>query len=354
MATEDRQVWFGIGCVYFTAGAEGNKTWKDMVIESLAKIPSVSDVEVDLQFPEDELEASPGSYPMGGMLRFHLHVSLSEQKGLDKFLERIPMTTEDFTVLMYFQYYGPVTFVLPQLAESSNDASSSIIAVREYLKRELSQRQLPVKLTTIGPSPFHADACIESADIAEKFRLERIPSRAFDKLIFSYSERDFESSEYALITLLDDISDELSFYYSLVRRRLDRMHDSDRIAEMARELLDIYEATGFKAKMQRIFVSSAKIRRVALRAVAAQYEAQDDELSSRRSMDELYSSDLEPYFTDYIEEEIGTDYANDILGAKEVVSLLDQARERQIQVTSLFLSAIAGGLAGALVSVLIH
>jgi hypothetical protein len=96
------------------------------------------------------------------------------------------------------------------------------------------------------------------------------------------------------------------------------------------------------------------IRQVALRIVNAEYRAQAEDELSRHQLDELYSMGAVPYFKDFIERETASDNASRILAAKEIVSLLDQARERQIEVTSLFLSAVAGGLAGALVSLLIH
>jgi len=71
-------------------------------------------------------------------------------------------------------------------------------------------------------------------------------------------------------------------------------------------------------------------------------------------MNELYSEGAVPYFKDFLESEVSADRTNILLAAKEIVSVLDQARQRQIEITSLFFSAIAGGLAGALVSLLVH
>jgi hypothetical protein len=156
------------------------------------------------------------------------------------------------------------------------------------------------------------------------------------------------------VTLFDSVSDELSLYYSLVSSRQDRGREGDEISILTQNLINIYQAKGFKARMRRIFTSSMKIRQVALRIVNAEYRAQAEDELSRHQLDELYSMGAVPYFKDFIERETASDNASRILAAKEIVSLLDQARERQIEVTSLFLSAVAGGLAGALVSLLIH
>jgi len=105
--------------------------------------------------------------------------------------------------------------------------------------------------------------------------------------------------------------------------------------------------------MRRMITSSMKIRQVALMAVSAEYQAQTDEQYARHQLDELYSKGTAPNFKDFIEGEVVAGTAQ-ISAAKEIVSLLDQARERQIELTSVFLSAVAGGLAGTLVSLLIH
>jgi hypothetical protein len=64
-------------------------------------------------------------------------------------------------------------------------------------------------------------------------------------------------------------------------------------------LIDIYQAKGFKARLRRMFASSAKIRRVALKAVLTEYQSQGDERTSRNEMDELYSRGVTPHFRDF-------------------------------------------------------
>ena len=63
---------------------------------------------------------------------------------------------------------------------------------------------------------------------------------------------------------------------------------------------------------------------------------------------------MTPFFKIYVENEMSDQSSGVVAGAREVTALLDAARARQVEVTSLFLSALAGGLAGALVTVLIH
>jgi hypothetical protein len=355
MSARDECMRFGIGCLYFAVGAGCESPWKDAVKESLASIPRVSDVEIDLGIVlAQEATAGEGYYPTRGMLRFRLHVPLVEQKELHGLLQHITGTAEHFIVMVYFRYFEPVMFVLPEASTSWKDTFLSVIIVREYLQREFDRRKLPADIRVIGPTPLHANSCVQAGVIDGDFELVRVPSMADDRFTFLYSAERFSSSAMAAVTLFDSISHELSLYYSLVSSRDDRGQEGNEISVLIQKLINIYQAKGFKARMRRVSTSSMKIRQAALMIVNAEYAAQADDQFARRQLDELYSMGIVPYFKDFIEGEVASGNTGRISAAKEMVSLLDQARERQIEVMSLFLSAVAGGLAGALASLLIH
>lgn len=354
MSVRDKGMWFGIGCLYFAVSEDCDLSWKDAVAQSLAAIPRVSDVEIDLGVVlAQEAAAGGGYYPSRGMLRFRLHVPLEEQKKLHGVLQYFEGVAEDLVVLLYFRYFEPVMFVLSD-ASSGRDAFLSVIVVREYLEREFSKRNLPAEVRVIGPTPFHADASIQPGDGDTEFELSYAPGRGNDKFTFVYSASKFRTPEMAAVTLFDSISEELSLYYSLVANRGDTGQMTDRIYALTQNLIDVYQAKGLRASIGRIFTSSRKIRRVALMIVNAEFGAQAHEEFARRQLDELYSRGIVLYFKNSIEEEVAPENTSQISAAKEIVSVLDQARQRQIEVSSLFLSAVAGGLAGVLVSLLIH
>jgi hypothetical protein len=312
-------------------------------------------VEVDLGvLLSHEAKAGPGWFPSRGILRFRLHIPLEEQKELHELLTYLPNGPEHFVVMVYFRYFEPVVFILPQGVTSYTSLVSAVVVVREYLRREFSKRELSTELHVIGPTPFHADLCVKPAAVDEKFELVRAPGTGYDRFTFLYSTESFSSPEMAAVTLFASVSDEVSLYYSALARQEDSLRERREILALVQNLIDIYQAKGFRARVRRAFTSSTKIRRVALKAVNAEYQAQDDEQALRGEMDELYSARAVFYFKDYLESEVASRHATDLLAAKEIVSLFDQARQRQIEVTSLFLSAVAGGLAGALVSLLIR
>lgn len=354
MASSHKPVPFGIGCIYFELNDRGNPPWKDAVLSALSSVPGIYGVEVDLGvvLPQ-EAQAGTGYYPTRGMLRFCLHVPAEQQR--EFFLPGgFRGNAERFTVFTYFRYFEPVTFVIPQESTSVRDAVSGVLLLRQYLERHFLGKNYPVDLRIVGPSPFHVDACTKPGRTSKEFELSRAPGKAHDDYSFIYSKRRFSSSLLAAVYLFERISDELSLFYALISRQEERRIQSFEIAMLTQGLINIYQDRSLKARTRRVVTSSVKIRRVILKVVLAEYQSRDDERVARRQIEELYASDTVPYFKDFLEHEVDSNDASQISAAKEVVSLLDQARQRQIATTALFLSAIAGGLAGALISLLVH
>ena len=123
---------------------------------------------------------------------------------------------------------------------------------------------------------------------------------------------------------------------------------------MTGNLIGIYEGKGIRAWLRRLFTSSSKTRYLALKALTAEYNAQVGKAEDVRIKDETYSSDVTPYFSSEIENVMSQNFAGVISGARDVASLLTDVRARQVEITSLFMSAVAGGAAGALISLLVH
>ena len=354
MTNDQKPVPFGIGCVIFELNDRGNPPWQEAVASTLSAIPGIYDVkfELGIVLPQ-EAQAGSGYYPTRGMLMFRLHVPADQKR--DFFLpDPFQTDVEDFTIFTYFRYYEPVTFVIPQGSTSVRDAVSGVMLLTQYLQRQFAERDYPVDLRVVGPSPFHVDSCVKPGRTNQDFELSRGPSHGYDEFSFIYSKKRYKSSSEAAVHLFASISEELSLFYSLMSRQLDSGAESHQITTLTQALVDIYQDSSFKARVLRVITSSAKMRRVTLKAVLAEYEARNDERAARRQIQELYESDAVPYFKDFLENEVDSNYTSHIAAARDVVSLLDQARQRQVATTSLFLSAIAGGLAGALISLLVH
>lgn len=333
-------------------------TWTERVTQTLQAIPDIYDIKVTADVSDGSIEWDNGLFPITAHIDFTLHIPTSVQGNLSSSHPQSPCEAEEFRVMIFYDFYGPASFVIPIGSDSVGDSSNSVRIVREFLTEVLAPRDLPARFHFLGPSPFHADVNVRLTrlpqDAEDEIELTRVPSRGYDEFQFACYDGIFESMEEAVSALTEDLVDELSFFYHLVNSRNERNHNTIEIGQLTRNLITSYERTGFRAFIKRVFTPSARMRRVTIKAISTEYDTQTEIATARTNANELYATDIKPYFRDYIEAEMTDQYPGIIPGTKELVGLLDAARARQVEVTSLFLSALAGGLAGALVSLLVH
>jgi len=349
---------FSVGCLYFGVRAKEIHGWEEHVTEMLNRLPRVSDINVSADVARGWKTIGGITFPIEGYVDFKLTIPLPLQRQL---LTRVlsehskSYSIETYRVIMFYEYHGPVAFVI--IDDSSAelwDSSDSTVIVREYLKKELPANPDSVKFGFVGPSPFHGDFAVELNEQAEPVLFERTASRAYDDFVFNCSASVFTSAADAAEHVFSEIKDELSFYYYLMDRRNERLRDAGEVNELTGDLVSIYEKKGMRAWARRLFTSSSKTRHLALKALTAEYDAKVKASEDARKKDEIYSSDVIPYFSDEIANVMLEDYSGVISGAREAASLLSEVRARQVEITSLFMSAVAGGVAGALISLLVH
>jgi hypothetical protein len=324
----------------------------------LTRLPRASDINVNTDISAGWTSIDGNVYPIDGYVEFKVEIPLPLQRQI---LARISSarpesySIEAYRVFMFYEYHGPVTFVVVDDPSATiSDSSDSVVIVREYLKKELSAGSSRVRFDIVAPAPFHGDFAVELNEQTEAILLERTASRGYDDFIFSCSSSTFASVADAAGYLFSEIKDELMFFYYLRARRNDRFHAAEEVSTLTSNLVEIYENRGMRAWVRRLFTSSSKTRYLALRALSAEYSAQVAAAADSRKKDEIYSSDVNEFFSGEIEDVMSEDFSSFTSGARDVASLLSEVRARQVEVTSLFLSAVAGGVAGALISLLVH
>jgi hypothetical protein len=344
---------FGIGCMYLDTKDTSNLSdWKKLVTSTLGAIPSISELEISAR--SDTFRNQEYIFPYFGRIDFQVTIPARLQEELDPLRRKFDAQGEKFSVSIRYHYSAPVTFIISNDASEPDDGSEGVVLVREFLERELKARPGPARLQTLGPSPFHVDASIVPADQTEPFVLQRTRMMGYDRFAFTYSQDSFSSMAEAFDELFDTLIEELSLYYALVRRRDKRLEFAVNIANETEALIEMYQANALGIRLKRFFSSGSMMRRLTLRAITADYESQRDGRQDRNDLDELYSRNSFPCFKDYLDDKASDTYDADLSNARDITALLDQTRNQQVQVTSLFLSALAGGLAGALISVLVH
>lgn len=351
--TPNEIIYIGIGCLYFGMPPDKIQGWAPEVTKMLNACPSISDIEVDGDDEAGIMIIDGSAMPINGAVSFTIEIPFDIQPEIapDLYLD---LPVDVFRVVTFYEWDGPVTFVITEPPGDLDGSSRTVILVREHLKKIFSDKSAIAAFHYLGPSPFHVDVSLAVQKQGERFRLKRTPVRGFDRFEFTAASRLYDTVDDALPDLLEELTAELSLYYRLVAEYNERMHVREEVGNLTRQLIAVYEGTGFKAWVARVLTSAAKMRRLALRAITEQYGEHAEAVRAKREIDKLYSSNTEPYFKDYLDNEISQSFSDDLSAARDIAALIDQVRGRQIETVSLFLSALVGGLAGTLVSLLIH
>jgi hypothetical protein len=347
----DKGLSFGIGCIYFYIESGNILEWEPSVRSTLEAIPSITNLAVSRSEPITVKENN--KYPAAAVISFDVTIPSRIREQI-LILWRYPNIGERFKVIIIYELFHPVIFVVQEEGDKLDGGSSSVILVREFLKRELEARPGAAKLRSLGPSPFHVDASLEPAEQSEDFTLNRVRRRGYDRYGFRYSEESFPSSHEAAARLFSVLAYELAVYYDLIETRNNRAAAIREIARETQELIQRQEKGGIFNRVAYFFTSGSMMQRISLKSLRAEYDLQRGTSEAQGAIDNLYSSDQFPCFRDYLEQEAQSPHADVISNTKDIVSLLSQGRSQQVQVASLFLSALAGGLAGALVSIFVH
>lgn len=348
---------FGVGCLYFGVKAKEIDGWEERVTEALNHLPRVSDIDVSADMSNGYRSIEQDTFPISGYVSFKIEIPSPLQRQLVRVISdrHESYSIQAYRVFMLYEYYGPVAFVVADDPSATIlNSAESVIIIREYFKKELSGGRGGAEFGFVGPAPFHGDFSIELHEQDELVLLERTPSRGYDEFVFSCSASDFTSAAEAAEHVFSEISDELTFFYYLKVRRNNRMYAAEEVQALTGNLVRIFEENGVRARARRLFTTNSKMRYLALKALTAEYDAQVNAAADARNKDEIYASDVNPYFSREIEDVITEDFSSVLSGAKDVASLLSEVRARQVEITSLFMSAVAGGVAGALISLLVH
>jgi len=347
-------LYVGIACFYFSTSPNKLSTWAGNVRSRLASISSLSEIEVAGDGSSGHVFMNNGVVPIHGRVSFKVEIPMEIQATYMGGLA-IDLEVEKFWVHTLYERYGPVTYVVSEAtSDPLVDASDHVVVVREYLKDQLARDADSIYFNILAPSPFHADLSLTIGHEKKQLSGRRTPTGTFDKFEFTASSELYGDTEDAVPDFLYQLSSELSLYYKLAAAYEKRLRAVMEINRLTERLLAIYETSSVKAWLVRTFTFSSRMRHLALVAIKEQYDNQAEATRSREEIEGIYATGIEPHFKDYLMTEMSKNFTDNVSAAREIASLLDQARGRQIGTIALFFSALAGGLAGALVSLLVR
>ena len=373
---------FGIGCFHFGVKKippfkfEGSEYINKLrtTLQSISNIDNIS-IYCDEEFENsstDVTEELPNISKGVGLfpkplfmdIEFQLYIpyriqaQLLEQTGLKQEIEFLETFTEKFKVSIHYTYDLPVAFVEPINPSQKGTSSEAVIIVRKFLIHEFeSSKSDYIQFEWLGPSPFHADCYIQSGETPGdnernwEFEVKRLSQRGYDTIIFYFNPIIFAKAEEAKEAIIEEIQDELGFFYSLEQIEVEKMYDWEEIQDSVDQLISIQREKGIKGFLKKMFTCSKHINE----AFISIAEFESNELFHRniilRHYRNIYSDKKETYFQFYVNKKIKDRFTYPTKQGVELISLFESRRIKSVEIFVVLISAMIGGGIGALLTI---
>ena len=362
---------FGVGCFHFgyRKAVPYRFSASDYVSDikkALSSLSSLSELEVsffeELCEPFDVTDEAPallkdGDYfpgIMGLTITFTLFIPFRVQSELFP-NESVEMqtTTEIFRVSLRESFHGPSSFVECVGATEKCSPSDSVRLLRVYLKREFEKLTTPVSFESLGPSPFHADFFLRpgEASLDQSFVLEETKRRGYNELVFKYNQSQLP--DRALDDLLDELRGELGLFYEIQRRAVRLMNAGDNLTAKWQALKSIVSPSLTLFDV----CSRIRIHREAQALVSDAYTLQAEYAVEEQQVQRDISSTYEKGVATYLEQYVCD--RSEKLPMYPVESIVKWGEHvvgtslKSAEIAAVVISAIGGGIIGALLTSLI-
>lgn len=366
---------FGVGCFHFALkdNMEKEITVQEYIYEierSVQKLTTASEFEIyfDKSIKEAKIDTTPPNpkinkgepcYPLIDFLHlsFNLYIPSRIQANLINISENALDTgTERFKITIINEWHGPVSYVECLSAQDDAEPSTAVQVVREFLIQEYSKIDTFLTFDFLGPSPFHADFYLESQppqkEKQTKFTLEATKSKAYDTLVFKYTDTDYSCEDNALQALYEALSDELSFFYQLQREERQNIQNWTEIQESVNSILQYEEHQDWKHPLKRL-IAKPKLFKKAFKDIGL-FKGHKIFAKGRTDIDyaSIYkNSNSEYYLKDYIDQTITELTQYPINETSELIKYFDQKNSKSIELITIITAAILGGMTGAVITI---
>lgn len=368
---------FAFGCFHFglrkTPPADFTvQQFLQEVEKTLKAVPNIDNVLVSCD-PDlyDELLSSPdkapnltdGDRPFPSLPDERISFDLLIPFGVQELLQgrySVPMTfTERFRVEIHYMYRNPVAVFILVSPESEPMPSEAVIIIRRLLEREFQrQQESMIDFQFMGPSPLHADLYLSAKpedhqSVPWTFGLHVEHTRSYDQYAFFYNTDRFSSTQEALDALLIDLYEELDVYYLATQFEREDLYAWEELQMLSQALVELYQKRGAKGYLARAFGTSHLLDKafISLAEFEASTLLKDNML--REDYRSTYSSDTTPYLQKFVDERIEESFRYPSEQISKLLQLFETRRLNAVELRVVLVSAISGGIFGALVTALL-
>lgn len=372
---EQEKVFFGIGCLHF--GLSGQPPYSFAVdkyisdiralLESISNVNNV-DIEYDARHfePPDVIDTKLPRLKEGECcfpllphceIKFDLYIPNRIQADLlEEKAKHLATGTENFRVYFFHKRFCPVVFVECVKADNNCSPSDSVVLVRRFMENELDGKNSDLQLETLGPSPFHTDCIITTADNETReiidISCEIITSRGYDTIRFHINPAVFDNIHEAKDYLFHHASYELSFYYSLVSDSVLAINQWFELTKIIQNLIDIQKTTGIKGKMKQLFRQGRHVNDLFTEAAEFKISLLLQKSSSDETYSRIYGSSEPSFFKPYIDKEREMQVNYPVNEITSLGSFFETRRTKSLEMFVILISAILGGIIGSTLTLL--
>ena len=365
MLTDPEPIPFGVGCFYFVptepAPATGqNARYRDLLRGALEAIPNANNIVIEggedpdpLLLPLDgrwsSLDASVfNAYPSYLNVEFDLYIPARIQDEILNHLDEEFVGSEHFHAKLVHSDM-PLVVVTATEPDGWRDGSTYIILVREYLKRELDESV--VRLSCLGPSPFHSDFFLElvqQQDCSLTVRREN-PTHGYSQHRCSYKcTRSNDNVIDVLSKVLEELTPELSLFYEACRQSQLRMSAWEKIEEPVKTSL-LGDGRGrWRDTVTNRLRQSRSIRLVTERLIRFEMDGIFERQSLEESLDQTYSVPGRAYLRDEVKKAVKDLGEYPIGEVYRLIEFLEGRRSKQVELLIVFIAALVGGIVGGI------
>ncbi|MEU6774099.1 hypothetical protein [Streptomyces sp. NPDC046759] len=342
------------------------------VEESLNLIPSISEVKItgvagsavfnagNDPARHDNLIQHP--IPIGGRLEFKITIPARIQERLK--LWRVSENSEltEFLVITELDLPYPCTFVAPLGQGRIIRPSGAVIVLREFLIEELEKLgdKSQIKLTTLGPSPFHIDChireCPEQEEsppgelIIPNVWLRKTLGRGYARWDFFFLAGSFESPGAVRTALVEHVKPEFATYYRLTCQRNVQRFNVAAASARAEAAVATFRLRGARNWMRRVTRLRGLLRDLNLEILLLQMGIAKDQERNNKLLDKLRDRSVPLVIEKELAERAELNFSTELDTYGKVLEVLETQHTQTVQRITAFSVSLLGVIVGALLT----
>jgi uncharacterized protein (DUF2164 family) len=367
------KISFGIACFHFGINRQLpfeinlSEYYSDLQ-NALGNISSVKnirlfheDIDTDKAIVIDDnpdISDGPGFLPrpMYCFIEFELYIPSRVQYEIlnNHSRDNKPKVSELYKIIINYLYYFPVTFVIPIEDNNELDPSTSVMIVKELLRKEMNKHDNIIRFECLGPSPFHINCLVEPVsteiDNGRIYQQSIIQKKGYDEVLFYYNKENSTVGD-VIEVIIDDISDELGFYYYLIQNRNLMRRKWVDLDELVEKLIATQKLKGVKAYIRKLLFNTKKLDECFIELV----DFESRELYYNNSIQEayknIYGKSNDYIFKIYIDSEINDRFKYPTDQINKIYRTFESRRIKNVEIITILISSIIGGVIGSMVTI---